>query len=275
VAQKRSNEAVEALITDALGENRDDESSRYWAIVTELRIGGEARVFERALALSRDPSTDARVLAANVLAQLGIDLEPRPFLGETIAVLRTLLDDGIVEVVRAAVHAFGHTNDPASVSRLVSFAAHEDASLRLAVACALGAYTEHEDAARALIALSADLDQDVRDWATFALGSLSELDAEPVREALVARLEDAHAATRLEAVTGLAHRRDARVIPALARVLAAGEAGSAVLDDLLEAAIVFESPALAPALTSLLGRAARDDVPLIERALEASRGRAH
>ena len=62
----------------------------------------------------------------------------------------------------------------------------------------------------ALIALSADADADVRDWATFALGTLAAADTPELREALAARVEDADEDTRLEAVHGLALRGDTR-----------------------------------------------------------------
>jgi HEAT repeat protein len=92
---------------------------------------------------------------------------------------------------------------------------HSDAAVREAVAFALGGRSG-DDVLAALIALSADDDVDVRDWATFALGMLSSHDTPELREALVARLGDEHPETRLEAVHGLAVRGDVRAVePAL------------------------------------------------------------
>jgi len=62
-----------------------------------------------------------------------------------------------------------------------------------------------------LIALSVDADADVRDWATFGLGSLLELDTPELRAALEARLADESADVRDEALVGLAQRGDARM----------------------------------------------------------------
>ena len=76
----------------------------------------------------------------------------------------------------------------------------------------------------ALIRLSRDEHSDVRDWATFALGMLASEDTEDLREALVARLDDPDAETRLEAVHGLALRGDPRAVePALELLAAAAE----------------------------------------------------
>ena len=74
-----------------------------------------------------------------------------------------------------------------------------------------------EDALAALIELSADEASGVRDWATFALGTLAEDDGDALRDALAARLDDPDEDTRLEAVHGLALRGDARADGARAR----------------------------------------------------------
>ncbi len=67
-----------------------------------------------------------------------------------------------------------------------------------------------DEALNALIELSADADAKVRDWATFALGTLAEADSPALRDALAARLDDADEDTRMEAVHGLALRGDER-----------------------------------------------------------------
>ena len=81
---------------------------------------------------------------------------------------------------------------------------------------------------RALIELSGDPDAAIRDWATFALGTLAEHDSPALRDALAARLDDGDADARIEAVHGLAVRGDARAVePALA-LLGAGERGGSL-----------------------------------------------
>jgi HEAT repeat protein len=97
---------------------------------------------------------------------------------------------------------------------------HPDAAVREAVAFALGGRSG-DDVLAALIALSADDAVDVRDWATFALGTLAEDDGEPLRDALAARLEDPDEDTRLEAVHGLALRGDPRATAPARDLLAA------------------------------------------------------
>ncbi|MEV8512385.1 HEAT repeat domain-containing protein [Dactylosporangium sp. NPDC051484] len=109
--------------------------------------------------------------------------------------------------------------DDEALPLLLPLARHPDAGVRRAVAQALPSVlgdTEPGDTVRALVMLSADADEDVRDWACFALGTqLSEVDDPVVRDALAARLEDPHDDTRCEALLGLARRRDSRVLPVL------------------------------------------------------------
>ena len=59
-----------------------------------------------------------------------------------------------------------------------------------------------------LIEWSRDKNNNVREWATFCLGSQLNVDGEDVRQALKYRLDDADFDTRCEAMVGLARRRD-------------------------------------------------------------------
>jgi hypothetical protein len=79
--------------------------------------------------------------------------------------------------------------------------------------------------ASALIALMSDHDDEVRDWATFGLGTQTELDGPEVREAFLARLDDECLDARDEAIVGLARRRDRRVLPVVLARLGDEEIG--------------------------------------------------
>src|SRR5581483_4385690 len=102
---------------------------------------------------------------------------------------------------------------------------HPDERVRFGVVFGLLGQ-EDERTIRALIDLSTDLDIDVRDWATFGLGSMSEVDTPALREALVARLDDEEGDVRGEAMVGLARRHDQRMIEPLLTDLEAGWFGS-------------------------------------------------
>jgi HEAT repeat protein len=108
------------------------------------------------------------------------------------------------------------------------------------------------EAIAALIDLSTDEVDELREWATFALGSqLPLVDAPEIRAALASRLTDRHEATRDEAVIGLGLRADARALGPLVAMLARGAAGV----PLFQAAEALGSPVLLPGLTGLIARA--------------------
>ena len=68
-----------------------------------------------------------------------------------------------------------------------------------------------------MIRLSSDTDHDVRNWATFGLGSQIEDDTPEIREALRANLGDPDHEIRGEAIIGLAERKDPEVADILIR----------------------------------------------------------
>jgi len=74
-------------------------------------------------------------------------------------------------------------------------------------------------AADILVYLSRDEDEDVRDWATFGIGALGQVDSPAIRDALIDRLEDSFEDARLEAIAGLAQLKDERVLPSLLSAL--------------------------------------------------------
>ncbi len=78
----------------------------------------------------------------------------------------------------------------------------------------------------ALIELSADSDFDVRNWATFGLGTLIDLDTPEIREALRQRLDEEDDELRGEAFVGLAKRGDTACIAPLLRELNVLEAST-------------------------------------------------
>jgi HEAT repeat protein len=90
----------------------------------------------------------------------------------------------------SAVHALGHIENPRAVPSLIEYRLHPSADVRFAVACALGNFANDSRAVDALLVLMQDVDEDVRDWATFGLGVLGNLDSEEIRYALCQQLID-------------------------------------------------------------------------------------
>jgi HEAT repeat protein len=132
------------------------------------------------------------------------------------------LDEQDPAVLATIAHAFGHLGERHGEELLLSLVDHPEVAVRDGVARGLAGRQEPA-AVDALITLSADEDPDVRDWATFALGTLAELDSPELREALAARLEDPDEETRVEAIVGLAVRNDDRAVGPAVELLQAGD----------------------------------------------------
>lgn len=222
-------------------------------LVRVVQRSGDARYVDAALSLLGGGTPAHRRLAARTLGQFGY-LEGRPFGARTAPALAAAARQETDDPTRVSlVDALGSAEDPAWVPELSSHAADPYPPVRVAVAGSLPLMFTGgplDDAAVAtLIALTTDDDPDVRDWATTALGSLSDSDTPEIREALVARLDDPGADTAFEAALGLARRGDARVRDVLVRRLSADDQGVYLLD--LEAAAALADPVLLPHLLRL------------------------
>ena len=196
---------------------RSDEDRR-WEAVSELHGRGTPRTLALVQALARGASWRRRALAMDIAAQLR---EPRRgrarFEGpafapeETRAILFAGLADAHAKVVGSAVSGFGHRSDPRAVPLIAALATHPDAVMRLCVAFALGTHAEPV-AMAALMRLARDADSDVRDWATFGLGTQQDTDSPELRALFWTNAHDADRDVRGEALVGLARRKDPRAV---------------------------------------------------------------
>jgi len=190
----------------------------------------------RAVVIARSSSRLACCAARRARGRVGVDMlgqlgvrfgqTNRAFHEETMALLLALLDhEQDPSVLSSIAIALGHRQDP-----------REIAPLRFGVVLGVSRY-EDEQAIQTLIHLSTDADAEVRDWATFGLISQIEVDTPAIRAALFARLSDEDADTRGEAMVGLAHRHNVRVVDPLLHDLEAGDAGSLLLEAAAESGI--------------------------------------
>jgi HEAT repeat protein len=180
----------------------------YWRVIRQLHRRVDREVFETAAACCTAANSAERIVGLHVLAQIGLADEHgvRPFTHETVPILRARLTDQDDVVVEAALHALGHHRE-AKADDLRELAHHASRDIREAVAFALTGRDE-DDAIALLIELTRDADDDVRDWATFAIGSQTDADGPHIRQALFDRLSDADEVVRGEALVGLARLRD-------------------------------------------------------------------
>ncbi|MCU1339822.1 MAG: hypothetical protein JWO19_5403 [Bryobacterales bacterium] len=202
-----TSKTAEELFLDTFRGDYDDDAP--WAAVAELRQRNTPEVFKLAVNYSRSGIALERARALDVLAQLGggKSTSDRPYLAESVAIAEVSLRDDDPVVVRSAAWALSHLRNDRAVSALIGLKGHPDPGVRWAVASGI-AGTGRGDSIQTLIGLMDDVDNEVRDWATFGLGTQCVEDSAEILDALRKRLNDTFEDARSEAIWGLARRRD-------------------------------------------------------------------
>lgn len=184
----------------------------YWDIISELRRRPSKQLFEKCLQLAGCENPKARKIAIDILSQLGIT--PRPYYKKSVALFFSILKkEKDEEVIHSLLYAIGHNNENLSdnqVKNICLFRNSEVLKIKQAVTFALGG-VDNPKAIETLIILSSDKSASIRDTATFAIGSLSEIDSQTIREALWNRTKDNNEDTKFEAIAGLAKRKDKKI----------------------------------------------------------------
>jgi methionyl-tRNA formyltransferase len=211
--------SLEELIETAIREWRSD--AEWPPYMAALAWRGDEETLAAAQELLGRDDPRARAVGAYVLGQLGIP--ERTFPGQSAGALeRHAQHEQDPEVLATIASAFGNLGAPYGIETLLRLRRHPDARVREGAADAL-AGRDDERVFEALIELTSDPEPAIRDWATFALGTLSPQDTPTLRDALAARLGDSDDSTRIEAVHGLALRGDTRALEAVLDLL--GEVG--------------------------------------------------
>lgn len=194
------------------------EGDTAYDAVAALHWRGTHEILERCIVLSRSNDAKERARAADILGQLGIP--DRTFPDQCFDNILRLLSDIDPQVISAAIMGLQHLDRDRAAPFILPYARHADTNVRFAVAVALGG-VETLPAISALLTLSADRDDEVRDWSTFALGQLSEGDSDEIRDALANNLTDEDADVRYEAAIGLGRRGDNRAVKLVMDILRA------------------------------------------------------
>jgi hypothetical protein len=231
-------------------------SNTYRDNIKTLWSRPEKDVFRKCKDLTRSTLSRERRVGIDVLSQLGgMD---RPYGADTQALyLRILPKEKDPKVLESLLHAIGHNNEGLEnkdIDKLSTLKKHSYAVVRFGLVFALSGI-DKPVAIDTLIHLSADKDTDIRNWSTFALGEQINRNNKVIRDALWARVDDADEDTRLEAVMGLANRKDPRVHALINKELTTGESGTLLFD----AIIALGSPDFLPELKKLQKRSAKDN----------------
>jgi HEAT repeat protein len=257
---------TEELIRLALTERDEDMA---WESVTALHFRGSREVLEAAERLCDSTLATERELGATLLGQLGVP--ERTFPEECFDTLAKMIQcESDPDVLQAIAIAFGHLDDPRCLELLIPLKAHPSDIVRWGVVHGISGH-DFPEAIETLIELSRDKDEEIRDWATFGLGTLIDTDSAEVREALWARTSDTYGDARAEALMGLARRKDLRTTTLLLKELAEEDVDSMAID----AAEEFGNPDLLPALLQLKKRwpeNRREEEEWLDRAIASCKG---
>ena len=194
----------------------DAESDERWQYVWELRSRDPDAVMAICAALLKGGDIVERELAADLMP-CGWNADENlcyPRKAYAVVCLAKLLDDPAPEVVSSAIYSLSRMDAAMPlIGHREDLARHASPWVRLAMASCLNEDDPASGPVAMLQALTRDDDKDVRDWATFSLGSICDADSPDIRSALVERLTDEDEETRLEAMVGLARRHDLRTLP--------------------------------------------------------------
>ena len=206
----------------------------YWENISELRKRVSQDVYDRSTLLARSNNDNEKIIGIDVLAQLGFD--PRLNKSQTVQLYFELLENHqSPKVLYSILHAIGHNNENlkgTQISKLVEFKNHRYSNVRYSLVHALSG-VESELAIETLIELSRDKNTEIRDWATFAIGSQIETNNSDIIDALWERIHDEDEKTRHEAIAGLSKRKDTRVKEILKKELKEiNDHGSLILESI-------------------------------------------
>lgn len=228
------------------------DSDVCWNTINKIRSRATVETVQLVFKFFKSRNWRKRALAVNIICQLMQKEQStiyHPYaVEEAHKILYEALSDSNLQVVTTAIHGLGHRPCVATLPIIVNYATNDCTDVRYAVACALGSYKE-EESINALLHLATDRDEDVRDWATFSLGSLhDDLDTPAIREVLWYNTKDSCDRVIAEAISGLAVRKDFRVIELLQSRLTADDCMACEL----ETAEYLAEPSLYPYLEKLL-----------------------
>lgn len=205
------------LITDANG----GSEAVFWEAMRVLQQRASRDVFEAAQALCLSECDLEQGIGCSILSQLG---SPElPFGQQSFPlVVSVLIKTSDIDTLASAISALGWLGDLRGADFVLPYLNHEEWVVRYWVTQSLTSLAKDARCIDGLIHMTTDPAVEVRDWATFGLGTMINADTPAIRAALVARLEDEDLTVRGEALVGLAIRQDRRVIEPLLRDLEAG-----------------------------------------------------
>ena len=242
--------------------NGPQRNARFSA-ARELHLRGGGDVFLQGAQLCGSADAIDRELGAYLLGQLGTP--KRPYKGESeLILLKLALRDEESAVRAAAVTAMAHLDSTELFATCASCAEDGSPEVRASVAFGLGRLRDPRSQIDALLLkLTHDTESIVRDWAAFSFSMIDTAD-EDIRRRFLELLRDGSESVRSEAIKGLAHWGDMRVLAALKEELERPN----VYYEFIEAAGELGSLDLLPRLWELAAEWGPDAPPVLRKTIE-------
>jgi hypothetical protein len=230
--------------------NKTDKSR--WDNINVLRRRPSKELFAKCVELTKSNNPKVRKIGIDILAQFG--LPPRPFLKETLKLYFNYLEvETDPDILMSLLYSIGHNNDKLDneqIEKICSFIHNENSLIKEGLVSALLGI-DNITAIETLIKLSSDKLSHIRNWATFGLGTQIQRNNKNIREALWGRVNDKHQETKLEAIVGLAKRKDKRVNDIIRREIIHNEYGTLLFEAIIETQEKDFLPLLKQNLTSI------------------------
>ncbi len=205
-----------------------------WGTIRILRSRPSQNLFEKCVELINSNDQKKKIIGIDILAQLGKD--KRPFRKKTLKIYFELLNSETnVNVLFSILSGISFNEkelNKKQINQICSFQNSNSDLIKQGIVNALG-FIEDEKAIDVLIKFSKDKANHIRSWATFYIGQV-DFDNESIREALWNRINDKHQETRMEAIIGLAKRKDNRVLEIINQELTKDDFGSMLFEAILE-----------------------------------------
>lgn len=226
-----SDPDVDRLFARTLAGGYDDDEP--WEAVRSLRNNANRSIFERASEWCHSTDPLKRARGCDILSQLRTPTLPAHeldvhastpiFVSESFQIILQLLKHESDETaLKSQIYALGHLRQDGAIALVNPYAADPRPDIRQAATHTLGQFPNDPSAIEHLIKLADDADEDIRNWALFALGSQSDADTPALRELFVRHLDDSFEEAREEAIAGLAKRQDKRAVLPLFRLMKSG-----------------------------------------------------
>lgn len=216
-------------IFERLVNNKSEKT--YWNNISELRKRANDEVYNQAYEFAKSQIDKKKIIGIDVLAQLGFD--PRLRQKETIKLYFELLEEKQNDdVLFSLFFGISHNNEKLTknqVLKIIKFKNSKNNDIRCSLVSAISG-VDNPKAIETLIELSEDNYSSIRNWATFGIGTLCEQNNDRILKALWNRVKDKHQETKLEAIVGLANRKQVTVKEQIIEELKSGEYGTLLFE---------------------------------------------